>query len=732
MELLLTGGLVSLGYLLSEDKSKKDEKKKFMSKVPLNKQPNGDNIYQSNRSYDIFQDEWKNSGPLYKESMQRGTNVIFGGPPQSPYIGDQKIGVGRVDLNKVDYADKTLPVEFNSFMTYDDALLDVQDVKTNANQENNRTRNNMTRPETGGFKGISLTGEAINPKTFTHNNMQPFFGGNVKQSVDDFATRGIFENFTGDMDSYQHKKEQGLFFEPQKNVSNVYGTQNLDGYQMERYTSSISNIRSNETPVAKQYIAPNLNDGYNNAGGGFIRGNGGIDAIQYAMPKTTDEIRVKTKPKISYFGRIVSGAHVAKPGKVGTVYKNRPDTFWIETPDRYFTTVGAVEAPASRPCQVLKYTNRKTTELKTRINPAAPTHGSKGVVRGKYKISSKQTYESDGPRNATVEGQWSILGMLGMDGSSTTPNDYGKKSIRMRPNARTETGSKTQVLNLHSKVSRGEARNNQKAKKTIKEGTESNNHLGYIDGGEVSRGVVYDPNDIARTTIKETNVDNNHSGMIGLVQPSRGAVYDPEEFAMKTTQKETTMVGDIVGIASGMERNDAYLVKEVHAPTTHREMTSVAYMTNANKNTHGGYEVTDVQSVGTHRMFSIEYTGNAGNTQGTSNQVSYEDAYNSTMRAVRDTLDTSFTPGAQGPSMGVDADMIHATTHRNGDIQNQYLNERGVAPSTMTNSIPQMSHCNLTSDKNTLPNEPLADRINPDLLDSFRSNPYTQSLNSWA
>ncbi len=102
------------------------------------------------------------------------------------------------------------------------------------------------------------------------------------------------------------------------------------------------------------------------------------------------------------------------------------------------------------------------------------------------------------------------------------------------------------------------------------------------------------------------------------------------------------------------------------------------------------------------------------------------------MRAVRDTMDTSFTPGAQAPSMGVDADMIHATTHRNGDIQNQYLNERGVAPSTMTSSIPQMSHCNLTSDKNTLPNEPLADRINPDLLDSFRSNPYTQSLNSWA
>ena len=117
-----------------------------------------------------------------------------------------------------------------------------------------------------------------------------------------------------------------------------------------------------------------MNDGFNNAGGGFIKGNGGTDAIQYAVPKTTDEIRVKNKPKVSYYGRIVSGAHIAKPGKVGTMFKNRPDTFWIETPDRYFTTVGAVEAPAARPCQVLKYTNRKTTETKTLKNTAAPTH----------------------------------------------------------------------------------------------------------------------------------------------------------------------------------------------------------------------------------------------------------------------------------------------------------------------------------------------------------------------
>jgi hypothetical protein len=35
--------------------------------------------------------------------------------------------------------------------------------------------------------------------------------------------------------------------------------------------------------------------------------------------------------------------------------------------------------------------------------------------------------------------------------------------------------------------------------------------------------------------------------------------------------------------------------------------------------------------------------------------------------------DQGFTPGAQGPSMGMDPENIHATTHKIGDIQNQYL-----------------------------------------------------------
>ena len=57
--------------------------------------------------------------------------------------------------------------------------------------------------------------------------------------------------------------------------------------------------------------------------------------------------------------------------------------------------------------------------------------------------------------------------------------------------------------------------------------------------------------------------------------------------------------------------------------------------------------------------------------------------------------------------------------------------DRGVSITKVYNSMPQKNQFGETHYKDTLPNEPLADRINPDILDAFRKNPYTQSLHSY-
>jgi hypothetical protein len=961
MEYLVTMGILALAYQLQNNKDSNKNNKKISSKIPKNQLPVGKNIYTSKRSYNIFQEEQAKANILAKKSLYpEDTNIITPGPPY-PII-----------YNKIDFSENTLPVEFNSYQKYDDIVVD-KNAPTTKNDNTNFIKNNETTPNSGGFNGISLSGDPINPDNFTHNNQVPFFGGNVKQNLDEFSTRGIFENFTGTQDNYQKKQEQTLLFQPQKNMGNVYGTGNLDGYMLDRYY--VSNIRSNETPIEKVYVGPGLNQGYTNEpSGGFQQ----PDAQDYSMPKTTDETRVKTKPKISYYGRVLSGQKIAKPGKVGTLYKNRPDTFFVQEPDRYFTTTGQVIAPEQRPCIITKYTNRKTTELKTRTGSAAPTNGTVAQIRSKYKVSHKVTYTNDGPRNADGAGTWSIIkNMLGMgtgtdasndkNSSNLIPNDYGKKSIKIRNNKRVlnnKNENGTTIVNFKSPIEKGEARNNQKprftkkteliknkringnfqgSKKTkiydpsdvprmtIKETNIHNNHSGIISTGMPSKSIAYDPNDLPRTTIKETsihneynsnvqntnrgntvydpnnlprttiketsihneynsniqnmnrgntvydpnnlpkttiketsihneyssniqnmnrgntvydpnnlprttiketnihneynsnvqnmnrgntvydpnnlprttvketsihneynsnvqnmnrgntvydpnnlprttiketNIHNNHSGIIGQTAPSRGVVYDPNNITKTTikettiknnrkaninntgkgtyiknkdkakkTMKQTTISNNMVGIvgASAKSRNDGYKIKDIQVPNTMRQ-ESVEYAGIMDGPELGAYDVTEVEAQNTNRQFTsdIEYFGGAGNDGVNTAPMSYEDIYNAEIKAIRATIDKGYTPNPGGVNEILDSNKINMTTTKMGDIQNKYINERGTQVTKVYNSIPQMNNTNLTQVKEIVKNEPLADRINPVILDAFKENPYTQSLTSWS
>jgi hypothetical protein len=843
MEYVIVAGLLVLGYKLQSDKNI-NINKKFVAKVPASQKPSPENTYTSKRAYNIFQEEQAKADVLLEKSKYpQDTNVVTPGPPFP------------IMYNKVDFNDKNLPIEFNSYQQYDNILIDSTDEKKPIIP--NLSKNNESVPNSGGFQGISLTGDPIHPNSFTHNNMTPYFGSNVKQNLDEFSTRGIFENFTGTQDTYQKKQEQGLLFEPQKNMGNVYGTGSLDGFMLDRYY--VSNIRSNETPIEKVYVGPGLNQGYTNEpSGGFQQ----ADSQDYVMPKTTDEIRVKTDPKISYYGRVVSGAKIAKPTKIGTVYKNKPDTFYIQEPDRYFTTTGQVIAMEQRPCIVTKYTNRKTTELKTRTGSAAPIHGTVAQVRSKYKISHKVSYGDGGLRNMDGTGTWSITDMLGLN----TPNDYGKKTIRIRNNKRVlneDNNTGQNVINFKSQIQKGTTRNGQKLKitkhgelidnkrltgnyqgpkksfvydpnditrttlkqqnihnkrkgnmnssvykgivydpndvtrttvketnihnkhaghmansmykgvaydpndimrTTVKETNIDNNHSGHMTNS-MYKGVAYDPNDVMRTTVKETNIHNKHSGVLSNTGQSRGVVYDPNnkpkttmketvinnkrranvnsmtktgnyiknKDKAKNTVKQTTMLKDSMGIAT-RTRNDGYIFTNVEAPDTIREHSSVEYMGDATGPELGAYDVTEVEALNTNRQFTsdIQYFGGVGNDGVNIKPMSYEDIYNAEIKAIRATVDEGYTPGAMGPNEVVGGDNINVTTTKIGDIQNKYLNERGVQANKVYNSIPQMTPFNITQEKEIVPNEPLADRINPDIVSAFKENPYTQSLNSWA
>lgn len=661
MEYVVALGIIYTGYLLT----KKDEDSKFskIKKIPSNKLPNGDNIYQSEEFNKVEGHVRELSTKMFKKAANKNSTVVVPGPPTAYLPGE---------INKVNKS--SVPVEANMYQN-----------NNSVNEVNKRLPNVIYQPKrmnnsSGGFSGISLTGEKINPSKFVHNNMVPFFGSTVKQNIDEKANQSTVENFTGNFSNYQMKKEVKTMFKPQNNVTNPYGMQSMSSFEQDRYY--VSNRRNNEAPIEQIRVGPGLNQGYTSKpSGGFQQ----ADTRDYILPKNVDELRVQTNPKRSYQGRINGGKRISKPGKIGVVNKNLPDSFYINNPDRYFTTVGAIEGPKQRPNILVKPTNRKDNN-RFHIGPATNVSGNKNGKRDitKYKKSTKQVLNNYGWRNLEKVGEW--LGDF---------FDYGKKTTSMKTTLRQQLADK--------------------------------NRTGNIQTGR--NAPIYNKN--LRAT-RKTNVIGN-SRQAGNAKPNeyRGYVKDEADVA-RTTMKETTLEQNFLGNANAQTyKNSGYKVRKYKFDETNRETTSIAYVPNAEATSNtkkGGYRTNKFEAKPTIRGdVTVDYTGNA---HGENKPISHEAACNSTVRSIREDVAKGRAPSNSGPKKTNGAINIKMTTRRTGDLKNKILNKRGVISTKTYNSLPQIDKCNETRDKMTVPNEPLANRLDPGVIDQLRENPFTRSLSS--
>jgi hypothetical protein len=725
MEVLGSGSLLNIGYEWNKDGVNRPKSQDLLHKVPHSALPNGADPGNSFRTVNIYKEEQRRANQLYQEAKNSlQTNVLIPGPPAPIF-------------NKVDGSiSQNLPVQFMGpaeMAQQADAMLSATK-QQEYQREFNAPINDMTAigdqdyADAGGWASVNLLGSPIQPSQFRHNNEVPFFGGRVTQSVDEFANARTMETFTG-QSQFSRKKEEvpmNAIAPPVKNLTNPYGTSNIDGYNYDRYI--VSNKRSNEAPTEQIRVGPGLNQGFTwKPTGGFQQAN----TRDYVLPKTTDQIRVLTNPKVSYAGRVVSGKKIGKPGKIGLVQKYRPTSYFKQGPERFFVTTGQVKAGALRPAVNHKMTNRMIHNKGT-IGVAGPTAGSRSSkIRPKVKPSRKRSYRTDPVRNIGVRGP--IPGINNPD--SQVPNDYGRKSLKQirctqRPQlehfptkdmnkkpVNTNLGPKKptklrftrklfQIGNLRwasnlsgtaDKPARGPIQDpNQVAKTTIREQTEVNGRDGNLKGS--SRGPIQDPNQTAKTTIRETTEADTRDG--NLKGPNRGPIQDPKQKA-RTTTKETTQLEGFMGGA--YRKDDAgYAVAEVEAPTTHRETTSASY------------------------------TGIAGPVDATK-ESSRSAVEASTSRSNREAVSQGRTPGRQGPKRIPFKQLVHLTTERNPDVVNQKLDERAPAPQDLnpTYAVPSNQASAITHEKTMVSNDALADRLDPGMLDAFRNNPFTQSLSSF-
>jgi hypothetical protein len=204
----------------------------------------------------------------------------------------------------------------------------------------------------------SLTGNYLHSTQFKHNNMVPFNGGKVKGKTFQFNTsESILDNLVGNGSQVVKKIEQAPLFKPQEDMAWAYGTPNNSDFFQSRQNPV---MRNNEVKLFDSVmVAPGLDKGFTNQGsGGF---NSGMEARDKWLPYTVDQLRVETNPKISYSLANHEGpaeSFVKNVGIMGRMEKQHPDTFYINSQDRWLTTTGLEKGETLRPIQELGIVKR--------------------------------------------------------------------------------------------------------------------------------------------------------------------------------------------------------------------------------------------------------------------------------------------------------------------------------------------------------------------------------------
>jgi hypothetical protein len=264
-------------------------------------------------------------------------------------------------------------------------------VYSGLNENTNKTQQTAdVKSETENYSDTfaSLTGEDTPLFEFKHNNMKPYFGSNVTQTTESGGRDGILDLYTGSGSQQIQKKANAPFFKPEKDMQWINGMPSTTDFMQDRMRGNVSSKMNNAKPWEEIQVGPGLNKGYTSEGaGGF---NSGMQERDTWKPKTVDELRVANNPKKTFNGQML-GKHVGRRGprgNLGKMEQHKPDTFFINNPDRYFTTTGVEKRGKAPTTHVFRPENRSSTTRE--YFGGGDTTNANGIYQsGKYQKSQK-------------------------------------------------------------------------------------------------------------------------------------------------------------------------------------------------------------------------------------------------------------------------------------------------------------------------------------------------------
>jgi hypothetical protein len=445
---------------------------------------------------------------------------------------------------------------------------------------------------------FSLTGNYLNSDQFKHNNMVPFNGGKVKgRTYDVNIAESVLDNMIGSGSHVIKKIEQAPLFKPESNMQWAHGAPNQSDFYQSRVNPAMKN--NNVKPFDSITVGPGLDQGYGISGSNGY--NSGMEARDKWLPKTVDQLRVDTNPKLEYElvnheGPANSYIKTAPTAQmIGRVEKQRPDTFFINTQDRWLTTTGAEKGETLRPIQEMGVVRRN--DIKTEyMGPAGATDVKAATAPENFEPSKRHEVLAGGINHSRAAGRG--------------PHTDGEGFLR----------SHTNYENHRSTVKQPE---------TMRSG-----FSGAI-------GAVIAPLlDILKPTRKDETIHNVRVYGEGGTSISKGYVYNPQD-ATATTIKETTLYAPSFHINN--QRESIYVNNYTSPDNTQRDTTSCEYYTAA-----GGYATGygDMSYDAAYRQHNNDIKsstiGNRPNQGGT--QIFNQQMHLSTIKNDTDRLDGRVNP----------------------------------------------------------------------------------------
>jgi len=396
----------------------------------------------------------------------------------------------------------------------------------------------------------SLTGDYLAKTDFKHNNMIPFYGGKIKGQVyNNDNAETILDNMIGSGSQVIKKIEQAPLFKPQENMQWANGAPNNSDFYQSRVNPGMKS--SNVKPFESEYVGPGLDQGYTNAGSGGY--NSGMEARNAWLPKTVDELRVATNPKMEYTLENHEGpsySHVQNVGLIGRVEKNLPDTFFIQTQDRWLTTTGQEKGQMLRPIEEVHSTTRATT-TQSYQGVAGPTDRVASYAPSAYELSKRNELPAHDVGHSTAQNRGDYTDKENALRSHT--NYANNRAVLRQPDTIRSGFSRAvgaviaPILDVFTPTRREEY---------------TNNYRVYGQAGSVvPDGYVLNPRDVTPTTIKETTLYTPNSYVGRQIE---GGGYQTNEQTPITNQRDTTncsYIGDAGGSSTGwgdMSRESAY------------------------------------------------------------------------------------------------------------------------------------------------------------------------------